>query len=85
MIEDMKQLPELTKKEEVFLEFLIEEGFLRGREFMVLGEKPTGNGHHGSCCYCTKCWHFHDECVCEHNATLESFITTIEKMRKEDC
>jgi len=47
------------------IEMLVDEGYLKGEEF-IANEKPT----HGNCCTCQDCGQNHDDCVCEHNRLL---------------
>lgn len=55
------------------VETLIEEGLLRGKEFIAPDETKKS---HGTCCYCATCGHDNDYCVCGHNSLLKS-ITNI--------
>ena len=49
-----------------FIQLLIDDGYLKGSDFIV-GVKPT----HGNCCTCQTCGYAHEDCVCSHNELLK--------------
>lgn len=57
-----------------------EWGTLLNSDGPIANNPPSKD--HGGCCYCTTCWHFHDECVCGHNEVLEQ-LAPIEQAVKD--
>ena len=47
-----------------------------------VGVKPPGKPGCG-CCYCQKCGHLHDECVCEHNE-IDQAVTAAEAAKENE-
>lgn len=61
----------LREEKERTIDFLLEEGYLKGRELIPHDESKKS---HGTCCYCGTCGHDNDNCVCEHNRLLQTII-----------
>lgn len=63
-------LEEVIKKIE---KFMVDEFGYKGKYI----EPDTTKKSHGTCCYCSGCGYFHDDCVCESNRIYDLLQTLI--------
>lgn len=62
-------------------EFLKDELGYKGKYI----EQDLSKKNHGTCCYCSECGHFNDECVCKNNRIhkfMQSLITNKSDINK---
>lgn len=61
------------------VEALVSEGVLLGAELKPHMEMP-----HGSCCCCTVCGHYHEDCVCSHNRIITALTAIFSEFKKSE-
>ena len=67
----------LVKLDDI-IHLLYESGELVNKELKII---PPIKMQHGSCCCCTDCGYYHDDCVCIHNEWVKDLLNLkIEKV-----